>query len=327
MGLLSKTILLSVLFFFCLNLGFAIDIIRSSQSLKDPDYIISNGSTFRLGFFNPVNSTNRYLGIWYNNISVFTVIWVANRQKPLKDSSGVLTISEDGNLAVLNRQEEILWLSNVSNYLTNSSAMLLDSGNLLLQVDTKGIIWVSFQHPSDSFLPDGHPFWRTGPWNGQAFIGVYNTNPQYHNGYTVEDDKEGTTFATFAYVNELPLSKFVLNSQGKLVQSYWNNRKEDWEVLGIAPKFDSEVYGTCGAFRTCHSLGSSMCSCLRGFEPKIIDEWNRGNWTSGCVRRAPLQCDRVNNSGEEGKEDWFFMLKTMKVPDFAERSYVAKDDC
>ena len=54
---------------------------------------------------------------------------------------------------VLNGQEEILWSSNVSNSLTNSSATLLDSGNLLLQVDTKGIIWESFQLPSDSFLP------------------------------------------------------------------------------------------------------------------------------------------------------------------------------
>ena len=180
--------------------------------------------------------------------------------------------------------------------------------------------------PGAFIWKDGHPFWRT-PWNGQAFIGIYNTNPQYHNGYTVVDDKEGTTFATFAYVNELPLSKFVLNSQGKLVQSCWNNRKDDWEVLEIAPKFGCKVYGTYGAFGTCHSLGSSMCSCLRGFEPKIIDEWNRRNWTSGCVRRAPLQCDRVNNSGEEGKEDWFFKLKTMKVPDFAESSYGAKDDC
>jgi hypothetical protein len=273
---------------------------------------------------------------------------------------------------VLNGQAEVLWSSNVSNSLTNSSATLLDSGNLVLQVDTKGKIWESFQHPSDSFLPgmkistnfrknqrvqltswkspsdpsfgsfssgidqqntpgafiwkDGHPYWRTGPWNGQAFIGIYNTNPQYHNGYTVVDDKEGTVFATFAYVNELPLSKFVLDSQGKLVQTYWNNGKE-WEVLGIAPKYECEVYGTCGPFGTCHSLGSSICSCLRGFEPKIIEEWNRGNWTSGCVRRTALQCERVNNSGEEEKADGFFKLKKIKVPDFAERSYGAKDNC
>uniref|UniRef100_A0A2N9ERP4 non-specific serine/threonine protein kinase n=1 Tax=Fagus sylvatica TaxID=28930 RepID=A0A2N9ERP4_FAGSY len=339
----------------------------------------------------------------------------STQQKPLNDSSGVFTISEYGNLVVLNGQAdvkivkvietdtaahwtakhssrdscssrkfsllpsvknstaEVLWSSNVSNSLTNSSATLLDSGNLVLQVDTKGKIWESFQHPSDSFLPgmkistnfrknqrvqltarkspsdpsigsfssgidkqntpgafiwkDGRPYWRTGPWNGQAFIGIYNTNPQYHNGYTVVDDKEGTVFATFAYVNELPLSKFVLDSQGKLVQTYWNNGKEDWEVLGIAPKYECEVYGTCGPFGTCHSLGSPICSCLRGFEPKIIEEWNRGNWTSGCVRRTALQCERVNNSGEEGKADGFFKLKMIKVPDFAERSYGAKDNC
>ena len=139
MGHLSKTnlLLLPVLCCFCLNLTVAIDTIRSSQSINDSKYIISNGSVFKLGFFSPENSTNRYLGIWYNNISVFTVIWVANREKPLKDSSGVLTISEDGNLVVLNGQAEILWSSNVSNSVTNSSATLGDFRNLVLQVDTK----------------------------------------------------------------------------------------------------------------------------------------------------------------------------------------------
>ena len=91
---------------FCLDSGSAIDTITSFQPFED--YIISNGSAFKLGFFIPVNSTNRYLGIWFNNISIFTVVWIANRQKPLKDSSGVLSISEDGNLVVLDGQMEIL---------------------------------------------------------------------------------------------------------------------------------------------------------------------------------------------------------------------------
>ena len=132
MGRLSKSNLLSVLYCLCLNIGVvAVDTIKSSQSIKDSDYMISNGSVFKLGFFSLVNSTNRYLGIWYSNISAFTVVWVANRQKPLKDSSGVLTISEDGNVVVLNGQKEILWSSNVNNSVANSSAQLLDSGNLV----------------------------------------------------------------------------------------------------------------------------------------------------------------------------------------------------
>ncbi|XP_075665980.1 G-type lectin S-receptor-like serine/threonine-protein kinase At1g11330 [Castanea sativa] len=256
------------------------------------------------------------------------VLQPSNRQKPLKDSSGVLTIPEDGNLVVLNGQEEILWSSNVSNSVTNSSATLLDSGNLVLQVDTTGIIlWESFQHPSDSFLPrmklssnlrkdekvqltswkspsdpsigsfsagidplnipegfvwkDGRPYWWTGPWNGQVFIGIQNWNPVYHNGFSVVDDKQGTVYATFTYMDLIHLSKFVLDSQGNLVHTYWENGKEDWKVMGSAPKDKCDVCGTCGANGSCDSPDSSICSCMRGFEPKIIEEWNSGNWSSG----------------------------------------------
>ena len=119
-----------------------------------PDYIISNGSFFNLGFFSPENSTNRYVGIWYNNISVFTVVWVTKRQKLLRDSNGVLTISEDRDLVVLNGQKEVIWSSNVTNSIPNSSAQLLDSGNLVLKENTTGrVIWESFQYPSNTFLP------------------------------------------------------------------------------------------------------------------------------------------------------------------------------
>ena len=50
---------------------------------------------------------------------------------------------------------------------------------------------------------------------------------------------------------------------------------------------------------------------------KITQEWNRGNWTSGCVRRTPLQRGGVNSTGgEAGKMDGFLKLNMMKVPDF-----------
>ena len=104
--LLSKRNLLFVLCCFCLNLGVTIDTITSSQSIKDPGNIVSNGNAFKPGFFSPVNSTNRYIGIWYSNIFVFTVVWVANRETPLNDSFGVLTIFEDGNLVVLDGKKK-----------------------------------------------------------------------------------------------------------------------------------------------------------------------------------------------------------------------------
>ena len=103
--------------------------------------IISNGSAFKLGFFSPVNSTSRYLGIWYNNVSVCTVIWVSIREKPLKDSSRVLTIFDDGTLIILNGQKVILWSSNVTSLVVSSSGQLLDSWNLVLQVGQLNVFW------------------------------------------------------------------------------------------------------------------------------------------------------------------------------------------
>lgn len=52
--------------------------------------------------------------------------------------------------------------------------------------------------------------------------------------------------------------------------------------------------------------------CLKGFKPKNIDEWNLGNWTSGCVRNISLQCSNIG-----GKEDGFLGLPHVKVPDNA----------
>ena len=69
------------------------------------------------------------------------------------DSSGVLTISEDGNLVLLNGRKEILWSSNVTNSVVNSSAQLLDSGNLVLRENSTGtIVGESFQNPSDTLF-------------------------------------------------------------------------------------------------------------------------------------------------------------------------------
>ncbi|TYI41684.1 hypothetical protein E1A91_A01G035600v1 [Gossypium mustelinum] len=143
-------------FYLQLQIGTASDTLRASKSIKDPEFIISQGGVFRLGFFSFANSTNRYVGILYNQIPVQTVVWVANRNRPLKDSSGILTISDDGKLVVLNGKAEILWSTHVTNLVPNATtAQLLDSGNLVLNNGDNGgssSLWESFQHPSNVFL-------------------------------------------------------------------------------------------------------------------------------------------------------------------------------
>ncbi|KAK4587737.1 hypothetical protein RGQ29_018940 [Quercus rubra] len=323
MRLLSKRNLLFVLCCFCLNLGVAIDTITSSQSIKDPGNIVSNGNAFKLGFFSPVNSTNRYIGIWYSNISVFTVVWVANRETPLNDSSGVLTISEDGNLVVLDGKKR----DSLDIKFANSSAQLLDSGNLVLQEKTTGtIIWESFQLPCDTLLPKmkistnvrtgnkvqltswqslsdpsigsfsvniqplnlpqafiwkyGSPYWRSGPWNKRVYIGMPTVDYQFQDEISLINDQEGTFSSSFTSEND-SLLHFALNAHGNLEEIFWDYEKDDWEV-----------------------------SYLQGFEPKNTKESNRGNWTSGCVRRTQLQCERVKTGSEGNKTNGFLKLNS-----------------
>ncbi|WRX26471.1 S-locus glycoprotein domain - like 9 [Theobroma cacao] len=177
---------------------------------------------------------------------------------------------------------------------------------------------------------NNRPYWRSGPWNGQVFIGVPQMYSVYLDGFSLIDDKQGSIYITFAFAN-LSLSYILLDSQGNLALRVWDDKQGDWVTFWSLPETECDVYGQCGAFGSCDSLKPSICSCLRGFEPKIIEEWNRGNWTSGCVRSKPLQCERVNNSSELGK-DGFLKLGMMKVPDFAQWSragseYECKEFC
>jgi len=84
------------------------DTIDTVQTISDGEIIVSAGKVFSLGFFSPGNSKNRYVGIWYYRIPIQTVVWVANRNNPLTDSSGVLKLNETGLLVLLNHNKSVM---------------------------------------------------------------------------------------------------------------------------------------------------------------------------------------------------------------------------
>ncbi|KAE8668169.1 G-type lectin S-receptor-like serine/threonine-protein kinase [Hibiscus syriacus] len=155
--------LFSVLFLFmCFSLEshvcFAVDTISSDQSLSGNQTVVSSGGVFELGFFRPGNSSNYYIGMWYRKVSQLSIVWVANREKPVHDiNSSVLKIS-DGNLVLSNGSRVPIWSTYVSSgsVISNSAvAVLLDDGNLVLRdgLNSSTILWQSFDHPADTWLP------------------------------------------------------------------------------------------------------------------------------------------------------------------------------
>ncbi|KAH9651198.1 G-type lectin S-receptor-like serine/threonine-protein kinase [Citrus sinensis] len=146
------------LLFFLSESSFASDTISSSQSLSDGRTLVSKDGSFELGFFSPGSSKNRYVGIWYKNMPVKTVVWVANRINPINDSSGLLVVNQTGNLVLTSQDKSVVWSANLSKEVRTPVVLqLLDSGNLVLRGERDGgsetYLWQSFDYPSDTLLP------------------------------------------------------------------------------------------------------------------------------------------------------------------------------
>ncbi|KAB1670991.1 hypothetical protein, partial [Gossypium barbadense] len=329
-----------------LTISTALNTITPSKSIKDPDVIISQNGVFRLGFFSLANSSN------------------PNRNRPLKDSSGILTISDDGNLVVSNGKAEILWSSNVTNTVPNCPAFSLwkprphfeDPSNAFIEtmkistdvkkgrkVDLKS--WKSIDDPSDGnfslgFEPFNIPegiirkknqlYFRTGPWNGYTFIGLINMYTSYLQGFVVVADNPQQPYCmTHEFYTDSILIYGELDSQGKFIERRWDAGKGNWINKYSSYQTDCDVYGYCGAFGICDSSKQPICSCLKRFKPRNIEEWSRGNWSSGCFRTTPLQCQRDNNNGSGAGQgdDGFLEMKNMKVPVFPHPSSVSNGEC
>ncbi|KAK7405141.1 hypothetical protein VNO78_06339 [Psophocarpus tetragonolobus] len=167
MDILYSCISAACILIYSLHFSIATDTILLSQSISDGMTLVSQGEKFALGFFSPENSNKRYLGIWYKNIPIQTVVWVANGANPINDSSGILTVNSTGNL-ILRQRHRVVWYTTSEKQAQNPVAKLLDSGNLVVrdenETDSEAYLWQSFDYSSDTTLPGMKLGWnlRTG---------------------------------------------------------------------------------------------------------------------------------------------------------------------
>nr|XP_043618034.1 G-type lectin S-receptor-like serine/threonine-protein kinase At4g27290 [Erigeron canadensis] len=187
----------------------ALDTISANQAIKDGETIVSDGETYELGFFSPGKSKNRYLGVWYKKISPRAVVWVANRETPINDTSGIFKVSRGGNLQIFSGSNKVIWSSN-STVLGKSInqevvVQLLDTGNLVVldhNSTNKNLIWQSFDYPCDTLLP-GMRFGKNLVTGLQIFlkswkspddpsIGMY-THRMFTDGYPQHFTYQGQT--------------------------------------------------------------------------------------------------------------------------------------
>ncbi|KAL3729968.1 hypothetical protein ACJRO7_027036 [Eucalyptus globulus] len=314
-----------------LQISYALDSISAGQNITDGQTIVSAGGNFELGFFSPSNSKNRYVGISYKKPSAGRVVWVANRENPLKDSLGVLKLTPEGVLILLNHTDGVIWSSNVSRLAQNPIAQLLDSANFVVKEgndnDLGDAIWQSFDHPCNSLLggmklgKDRAKAWTgypqlilmhrsvvrssSGPWNGIRFSGIpqLRPNPVYRFGFVFNQNE---IYYYFNLLNSSIPSMLVLSENGIAQRFTWVDRTKGWILYSSAQTDDCDTYALCGRNGNCNIASSPKCMCLTGFVPKYTSDWEFGDWTNGCVRRTKLDCQGG---------DKFLKYTQVKLPD------------
>ncbi|KAI3809983.1 hypothetical protein L1987_19588 [Smallanthus sonchifolius] len=337
----------------------AADTISANQVVRYNQTIISPKETFELGFFNPGNSTNHYVGIWYKKISNRTVVWVANRNTPLRDNSSELTLTHQGILILRNATTgNVTWSSANSSTrsVRNPIGQLQDTGNFIIYEEggvnnQEDPIWQSFDFMTDTLLPGmkhgknlvtgierhltswksaddpasgefsdwidtrGYPqliirqageiMFRGGPWNGLWFTGTPNLkqNDFYHFTFVLN---ESEIYFQYNLIDTSALMRLVLQPSGRSEGLLWINRTQTWSLY-TAPQIDRcDQYAVCGPSGICNINNSPFCLCLKGFEPRSPDQWRNTDWSQGCRRTIPLDCDPA-----EG----FKKYTNLKLPD------------
>ena len=255
--------LVSVFVFpFCTS---TIDTIAPEQPLVDSNILVSKEKNFGLGFFTSGSSSYLYVGIWYLKIPERTVVWVANRDNPIKGSSGVLWIDAHGNL-VLNQtnQNLTLWSTNVSVSPTggNHVAKLLDTGNLVLvEENTYKEVWQSYDYPGNTMLP-GMKLGVDLKSSLNRFLTSWKSPDDPETGeYTVKLDTRGSP-QFFSYKGSIPtwrarswlwtgfLDSVVLNWPIILTTSLSTMTMRCTSFTLLLPICSSDLRGISGAMQT-----------------------------------------------------------------------------
>ncbi|KAL0464824.1 UNVERIFIED_CONTAM: G-type lectin S-receptor-like serine/threonine-protein kinase SD2-2 [Sesamum latifolium] len=318
---------------------------QSQVVLRGNATITSANKTFRLGFFAPNDEFKWYLGIWYASIPIPTYVWVANREKPIKNLlSASAEITEDGKAGKFGASEQrwrIVWRSfdfptdtwlpgmnlTAEQRLTSWKSSIDPAPgrySLRLNPPDYGEIALFYSNGGSVDMINWHAYWTTGNWSGNAFAGVPEMTIPYI--YRFDFIDPFTPMATFGYTEvplesgiKPPLTRFVLDHMGQLKQFTWSQQSEVWNTFWSQPENVCRVYALCGNLGFCNGKPFNPCECLNGFRPIDSVSWGKEDFSEGCWRQGGETCNEDDKFEEVGAVSY---ERTTVVSFTGDRRYV-----
>ncbi|XP_057869085.2 G-type lectin S-receptor-like serine/threonine-protein kinase At2g19130 [Cryptomeria japonica] len=319
------------------------DTLLLGDSLTGNQTLISKNGTFALGFFSSSGTKNWYIGIWYAPISQKAIVWVANRENPVRNMPGVLQFSRDGHLRLFDsRKGRSVWSTDMGQ--KGSRAVITDSGNFIVLDghNKSAIVWESFAHPTNTWLP-GMKMWKgmkltswkssSNPASGLFSFGMdmspgemqtmmfYNTSVPYRssgectaNYFTKVPELEGQKKFEVSCVKLSPSRIYISFSINPIDHTLTGRLllDENGELQLYLWMDDhrwslrwSTYRGQCSDFEICGAYGLCNANDVCSCVQGFTPKHDsQGWWSSGCTRRRALQC-----SVTEGTTDGFSEAK------------------
>ncbi|CAH2053578.1 unnamed protein product [Thlaspi arvense] len=298
------------------------DTLLQGQYLKDGQELVSAFNIFKLKFFNFKNTSNLYLGIWYNSLYLNDIqdraVWIANRNNPIPGRPGSLTVDSLGRLKILRGASSLLDLSSTETS-RNTTLKLLDSGNLQLQeMDSDGsmrrVLWQSFDYPTDTLLPGmklGYSAktgmrWELTSWLGDTLPAsgsfVFGMDANITNLLTILWRGNMYWASGLWFKGQFSLEAF---NNYKSVFSFVSNESEHYFMFSVDGHYSETVFpsitidqqGVLHINRLDREQARVRCSPFTLSEEAILMDWygrNRSDWyrenSSDCYGNKTRDC-------------------------------------
>ncbi|XP_020554444.1 G-type lectin S-receptor-like serine/threonine-protein kinase At4g27290 isoform X8 [Sesamum indicum] len=263
------------------------------------------------------------------------VVWSTNSSGVA--ASPVLQLLDTGNLVLVDGESE----SSAQGYIWQSFDYPTDTwlpGMKMIDdidagVEKYLISWKDWDDPSpgdfifriqNQGLPELVMFrgtmkrYRTGHWNGIYFNGI----PRFPAIFKPEVVFRGERLISMVEPYDSSILKRVTLEKSGIICLYtMNARKDKWNPVYPSPRDPCDEYSQCGPYGICRIDRAIKCECFKGFAPKSHQDWDIQDWSDGCSRARPLNCE-----GGDG----FVEVRGVKHPDMLQfwlNSSMSLDEC
>ncbi|KAL0301120.1 UNVERIFIED_CONTAM: Receptor-like serine/threonine-protein kinase SD1-8 [Sesamum radiatum] len=302
-----------------------VDTLVPNQTIAVGQTLVSESQVFEMGFFSPGKSRNRNANLVIRRAG--RAIWSTNLSGMA--ARPILQLLDTGNLVLLDRESEspsqdYIWQS--FDYPTDTwlpGMKMID--DIDAGVEKYLISWKDWDDPSPGdfvfrienqglsqmvILRGAMKRFRGGHWNGLYFGGTPPFSiPIFKPEMVFKGERLISTWEPY---DSTIYKRITIEKSGIIYVYSMNARKDKWNIAYSNPRDPCDEYGQCGPYGICRVSTALRCKCFKGYAPKFLKDWDLQDWSGGCTRIRPLNCE----SG-----DGFVEVRGVKYPDMLQYAY------